>query len=505
MGIRKAIAFATQEHKDKISSPYFLFSAQNPKHPEQNSLKLEHDQILQHLRGAGYDAHEIEGSYGSPEKAIIIYGLEPQQMEELHQLAAKLGQDSSISSDGEKHEMRFHHGDHSGQKLQGCGLTWHQGRPQDQYSSLPGGQHHFTHNFDKVENYSGKFLTAQMNKSEKMSDYKKNAAKGLGLMYPAKIDGEDHIEGTDIRYHVTVKGFDADSTDQDKVKEMIDSLEFKSPSPETPIELIEFTTDVGNTYKMVLLHGAFEDHIKELASIFDGMGIKYKQNLGAHMTVGEKVWKKLKDKDAKTLEDAGIQFEKPELWRGNEVLEKYTCQEIMEKGFGQKAMATLGVIGSLAGAPKTKDLPVPHAEYSSKRMLQAISDVESSGGKNTRHKELEHGIHAGDTAYGKFGLTPTIVRETIKLNRDLKSKHGKAMKLEGTDLNRYLSDNPGLEDQIASKHLSRLEHHFGRDPAAIGYAWLNGVKGTYQAKKQKKDIQDHWHVKKIKQAYTGEK
>jgi hypothetical protein len=133
-------------------------------------------------------------------------------------------------------------------------------------------------------------------------------------------------------------------------------------------------------------------------------------------------------------------------------------------------------------------------------MLHAIADVESQNGKNENHQPVK-----GERAFGKYGLMPNTIRETIGLHPDLSSKHAKAQKLMGDDLRRYMQDNNGLEDTIAGKHLERLEHHFGQDPSKIGYAWLNGIRGTYQAQKQNKDIKTHWHAKKVQDAYDKEK
>ena len=191
--------------------------------------------------------------------------------------------------------------------------------------------------------------------------------------------------------------------------------------------------------------------------------------------------------------------------------------EELEKGIKQVG-AALGIASALAATPANTNvnasvhdsLPQQSIQqpkqtpYSSNRMLRTIASVESSGGKSQNHKEIEHGLSAGQKAFGRYGLTPTVVSETIHMNPDLKAKHKKAMMLPPDELNRYMQDNPGLEDAVAAKHLARLEHHFGQDPAKIGYAWLNGVSGTYQAQKQNKDINSHWHVKKIKDAYEKE-
>src|ERR1035437_7940036 len=117
MGIDRGMLNAMADHKEKLSGPHFIFSAENPKHPKQNQLKMSHEQVLHHLKGAGYDAHEVHGHYGQPERSIVVYGTSPQHQEALHGLASKLGQDSSISSTGQKHEMRFHHGEEKGKKV----------------------------------------------------------------------------------------------------------------------------------------------------------------------------------------------------------------------------------------------------------------------------------------------------------------------------------------------------------------------------------------------------
>lgn len=188
------------------------------------------------------------------------------------------------------------------------------------------------------------------------------------------------------------------------------------------------------------------------------------------------------------------------------------ASEDMNKGIKHVA-AALGVVGAMATAPKQANAPAPQASrgpasvqpmqsvYSSKRMLNTIASVESQKGKFTNHQPTK----TGESAIGRYALMPDTIRDTIHMNHDLRAKHAKAMTLRGDDMRRYMEDNPGLEETLAQKHLSRLEHHFGQNPNKIGYAWLEGVKGTYRAQKEKKDIDSHWHVKKIKDAYDKEK
>jgi hypothetical protein len=108
---------------------------------------MDHKQTLSHLKSKGFNAHEVKGHYGAPETSIMVHGVDPKKAEELHGIASKLGQDSSIYSNGGKHEMRFHHGDNAGKKVQGEGTVWHKDKPKDMYTTMPNGKH-FTHNFN---------------------------------------------------------------------------------------------------------------------------------------------------------------------------------------------------------------------------------------------------------------------------------------------------------------------------------------------------------------------
>jgi len=182
--------------------------------------------------------------------------------------------------------------------------------------------------------------------------------------------------------------------------------------------------------------------------------------------------------------------------------------EKLEKGALKNLGTAAAIVGSLAGSPNVAQAPKQPTQqvqsgYSSGKMLNAIKQVESSGGKNTQHEAIPGKMHHGEHAQGEFGLTPVIIRETIKMDPNLKRIHAKAANLHGQDMEHYLQDNPGLEQGIAERHLRRLEHHFGQDPAKIAYAWLNGISGTNKALKNHEDINNHWHVKKVNNAYNS--
>lgn len=148
MGIDKGILAALADHKAKVHGPHFIFSAERPLHPQNNEINMGHDQILNHMYNAGYDAHEIKSQYGSVSKSIIVYQITPKVAEELHQLAAKLGQGHSIYSTGMAHEMRFHHGAYAGRSHYGDDTSYYEQPPFDGFHTLPGGGCFFNHNFD---------------------------------------------------------------------------------------------------------------------------------------------------------------------------------------------------------------------------------------------------------------------------------------------------------------------------------------------------------------------
>jgi hypothetical protein len=158
MGIDKGILAAFADHKEKIKGPHFIFSADRPVHPQHKEIDMNHDQILNHLFRSGYDAHEIKGHFGQPSRCIIIYRVSPEVAEELHQLAAKIGQGNSIYSNGLASEMRFHHGAYANRAHYANDTDYYDDAPQDGYYSLPGDSHHFSHRF----NYKSIDLAGQL-------------------------------------------------------------------------------------------------------------------------------------------------------------------------------------------------------------------------------------------------------------------------------------------------------------------------------------------------------
>lgn len=198
--------------------------------------------------------------------------------------------------------------------------------------------------------------------------------------------------------------------------------------------------------------------------------------------------------------------------KGKHLPKHVAKSEDLEKG-ALKNILTAGSMAAALASPQHTEAKVPshgalhpqvsaspNTGYSRDKMLNAISQVESSGGKNMKHKPTSQG-----TAFGAHAIMPAVVQDTIRLNPDLKNIHGKALRLQGDNLSHYLQDNPELEREIVNRHLSRLEHHFGHNPEAISFAWNQGIRGTNRAIASKQNISEHPYVQKFKHAYESEK
>lgn len=362
-------------------------------------------------------------------------------------------------------------------------------------------------------------------KAENPEAYKKLAEQGIMVAHPVSIKGQFNRPDIGIPYHSTVKFFDPEKDTTTGIHDVARGLKFTPPDPQkTAIEPGVFKDRLGNDVYVVKLHGEHAEGIKENNAKFSHMGFPSTYEFTPHISVDKHTWDTIVDSGAKTAHEAGIDFGHAQLRQGHKILttykhghpvktsseDKLAASEIMpgeQLSKGLKQIASAAAIASVIGlaTPTPEAVPAVHlhqqSQYSRQKMLRTISSVESSGGKFANHRMLG-GMHHGDTAFGKYGLTPIVIRETVRMNPELKHKYGKVQSLEGQDLKHFMQDNPGLEDKVADKHLARLEHHFGQDPAKIGYAWLEGITGTYKAGKENKDIQDHWHVKKIKAAYS---
>lgn len=131
--------------------------------------------------------------------------------------------------------------------------------------------------------------------------------------------------------------------------------------------------------------------------------------------------------------------------------------------------------------------------------LKAINMVESSGGINTRHAMMHSGPHKGTRAYGRFGLMPMTILETVNKSPALSNKypqfHGLDYKKDHAKIHKLMSQNPQAEIDIANTHWKKLSNNFGGNKNKMAYAWLNGVAGTKRMPQT--EIDKHDYVQKF--------
>ena len=332
--------------------------------------------------------------------------------------------------------------------------------------------------------------------------YKDGARTHCDLLFKVTIKGESKL-AEEIPLHMSLKIFNnMNEFTREELDEAIKKFDISAPDTSVAeFEPIIFHSEKSDAdYYMLKIHNVGDKYSKFYRS-FGEKGVTY-DKFFLHITINEELYNKIKEEGLKPDE---IEFSELTLENGaNNTAHVFKKSEDLEKGLKHAAVA-MGVAGSLIGtgnmgtqrpatAPKPQT-PKEASMYSHKRMLNAIAQVESSGGKMQQHKPTTQG-----TAYGKYALMPDTIKETIHMNPDLRAKYAKGMSLKGQDLQNYMQDNPGLEDAIADRHLQRLEHHFGQNPDKVGFAWNQGIHGTYRAKPDA--VNQHQYTRKIKDAWS---
>lgn len=121
--------------------------------------------------------------------------------------------------------------------------------------------------------------------------------------------------------------------------------------------------------------------------------------------------------------------------------------------------------------------------------LDAMSQMESSGGQNLNHKRMVAGIHAGDTAQGQYGLMPNTVKELTYTKGDQRDPMIEQLRgLPIEDIMAEVKVNPELE-KVYAEALARklLTNAMGdEEKAAIGWRWGHNLREDQLEKKAKR-------------------
>jgi hypothetical protein len=112
-----------------------------------------------------------------------------------------------------------------------------------------------------------------------------------------------------------------------------------------------------------------------------------------------------------------------------------------------------------------------------KDFLSKISQLESSGGKNTDHPEMESGIQAGTSAIGKYGLMPNTVKQLINHRREngtITSDLHDLDQMSPRDMKAHIEANPELEEDLAGGLAKQVLQRQQGDEDKAAYSWTMG-------------------------------
>jgi len=150
--------------------------------------------------------------------------------------------------------------------------------------------------------------------------------------------------------------------------------------------------------------------------------------------------------------------------------------------------------------PKT-DIDVYNSLTTENPELAAIAMIETSGGKNLKHK-LDP--KSGMTAGGMFGMMPGTASDVVRLDSTMAKKYPdiveytKNLKESHPKITEFFNTNPEAAVEFAMSHYNRAKSKLG-DHESTAYGWFNGINGSLKAQKQPGKIANHDYVKKFRQ------
>jgi hypothetical protein len=97
-----------------------------------------------------------------------------------------------------------------------------------------------------------------------------------------------------------------------------------------------------------------------------------------------------------------------------------------------------------------------------RKFLEKISQIESAGGRNLAHKEMDDGMHKGTAAVGNYGLMPLTAKDQTDELEGLSPEQVQAK----------LAEEPELAQRLSETLASKLLNKNTEEQAA--YKWLNG-------------------------------
>lgn len=131
--------------------------------------------------------------------------------------------------------------------------------------------------------------------------------------------------------------------------------------------------------------------------------------------------------------------------------------------------------------------------------LKIISMIESSGGKNFDHPEIESGIHEGHRAAGRYGLMPNTMQEIanrMAQEGKLSSEIQNITNLPPDQMKAAIEQNPMYEQQMAEYLAGKVLERQHGDEEKAAYSWFQGHNLTPK-EIEERGYKDHDYVKKF--------
>lgn len=106
-------------------------------------------------------------------------------------------------------------------------------------------------------------------------------------------------------------------------------------------------------------------------------------------------------------------------------------------------------------------------------LLKLIKQIESSNGQDLDHPMVQHGLQAGTTAVGSYGLMPNTVKEVLHRMKMAKEQIPPELKQQD-HVAEALTAKPELEDLIANKLMNHILSKPEIDDDKAAYMWNMG-------------------------------
>ena len=111
------------------------------------------------------------------------------------------------------------------------------------------------------------------------------------------------------------------------------------------------------------------------------------------------------------------------------------------------------------------------------KFLSAISQIESSGGKNTNYPVITSGVSKGERAVGNYGLTPDTL-DTLNVNNKTAHTFGPDQnitnQLDNNELGDFMKNNPRVDDNYAQQNANKLFKKAREDDDQAAAMWNKG-------------------------------